>query len=275
MHESPATCLNCAAPLSPDYTYCPACSQRTRLHRLSLHEIAHEAWHYFTHADRSILSLVRNLATRTGAVARRYVDGRRKATFPPLNFFLIVGTLFVLVASTIAPKPSFDVLKAHPEVAAITDSVKQAKYIMVYERQHRVITFMSKYSNVVSMVAVPLTTLLFWLFYRKGRYNYAEHLVAGLFMVGFTNLVYALLMVPVAALLGVRLGGSGSLPLVSLHLCLQVAYGAVFYYYFINRRGAGAACKAAFVSLAATAFWFFLSGTAIGIYIATGFKALR
>ena len=85
MSHQPATqsiCANCAAPLDPQFRYCPQCSQKVDLHRLSLHDIFHDVVHYFTHADKGFFGLLKDLAVSTGKVAREYVTGKRKKYFP-------------------------------------------------------------------------------------------------------------------------------------------------------------------------------------------------
>src|SRR5690606_10093088 len=92
-------CLNCAGPLHDSYRFCPHCSQKTARRRLSIHDIAHDAIHYFTHADRGLFSFIRDLGTKNGEVAKEYMGGMRKKHFPPLNFYLIVGFLVLLAYS--------------------------------------------------------------------------------------------------------------------------------------------------------------------------------
>ena len=92
-----ANCKNCDIELQPHYDFCPKCSQKTKLHRLSMHEVVHEGIHYFTHADKGLFQLIRDLTIKTGTVAREYAEGKRKKYFSPLNFFLLAATLYVFV----------------------------------------------------------------------------------------------------------------------------------------------------------------------------------
>lgn len=82
-----AACKNCAGELTESYAFCPGCGQKAHLHRLSWHEIGHGLVHYFTHADKGIFSLLKDLATKNGVVAREYIEGQRRKYFPPPNFF--------------------------------------------------------------------------------------------------------------------------------------------------------------------------------------------
>lgn len=267
------TCANCSSSLQPEFDYCPYCSQKTHLHRLSLHDIFHDALHYFTHADKGILGLMRDLTLKTGTVAREYVTGRRKKYFPPLNFFLIVATVFVLIMSAVTPNTPYDAQKEHPEISRIPDKAQQQRVAAIYERQHKAVHFMNKYANTVAMIAVPLICLLYWLFYVRGPYNYTEHLIACLYMVGFSNLVYVLVFVPASLIAGMKQSKT-SMVTVFLFMVFQIIYAAVFYYRFMNKGTKGSAWKATGVSIAVITFWFVLSSFLVMMYIQSGFWGL-
>lgn len=96
-------CLNCHFPLLQKTKFCPDCGQATAVHRLSFSHLLHEMVHFFTHADKGIFYLVRQLARRPGTVIREYVAGRRKVYFSPLNFFLIAVGMFLFVQTTFKP----------------------------------------------------------------------------------------------------------------------------------------------------------------------------
>jgi hypothetical protein len=83
-------CLNCDASLSAGQAFCSVCGQSSDTHRLSLHDITHALVHVFTHADRSVFSLVRDLAHKPGRVAREYVAGKRRRYFNPFTFAIVV-----------------------------------------------------------------------------------------------------------------------------------------------------------------------------------------
>jgi len=264
-------CPNCELALEEIIKYCPECGQKTNLHRLNLSEILHEAIHYFTHADKSFIQLLKQLTLKTGKVAKEYISGKRKKYFPPLNFYLLVATIFVLIINVATGSQSTpNVLKEHPEINSISDQVRKKKIIKIYERQGIAINFMNKYSNIVAMIALPLICLIYWIFYIKGTYNYTEHLVACLYMIGFANLIYALFFVPVTLLLGIKHSNS-SLISVIIFMIFQIIYNSIFYYRFINKNTYASAFKAICVSLFAVVFWFALSSILVGSYISNAF----
>jgi hypothetical protein len=269
-----SACHNCSYPLEEEFQYCPKCSQKTHLDRLTLHDILHDALHYFTHADKGFLGLIKELALKTGVVAKEFTAGKRKSYFPPLNFYLLVATIFVLVIHGVAPNTPFDVKKEHPELANIPDKAKRQYVQTIYERQHEAISFMNKYSNTVAMIAVPLLCFLYWLFYMRGKYNYTEHLVACMYMVGFANLVYAVIFVPLSLLLGIKQSSRAALLMVIIFMIFQIIYSSIFYYRFMDKGTRASAWKATGASIFVVLFWFTLSTFLVGLYIANGFWGL-
>src|SRR5579859_4562106 len=95
-NSSPDRCPNCGADFAVGNLYCGRCGQRMHIHRLTLHDIAHELLHLFVHVDNSALLLVGSLLRRPGLVALDYVQGKRKRYFGPF------ASLFVVVAAASA-----------------------------------------------------------------------------------------------------------------------------------------------------------------------------
>lgn len=264
-----AICKNCDAAYSDHYNYCPNCSQKSRLHRLTLHDIVHEAIHYFTHADKGLFQLIRDLFTKRGLVAYEYINGRRKKYFPPLNFFLIIAAVFVFVSTQGTPQQKTDVVKTHPKINQIEDPKERAETIAMYERGDRATRFTSKYSNLLAMCSLPLTALVFWLFYRRNKYNYIEHLVAGIYMTGICILVYAVVIMPLSFVF--RFKGE---PAIGLFFLLQLIYFAVFYYGFLQKTTKLQFAKALGVSFLNLAIWAVVSSSIVRYYIISGFGGL-
>ncbi len=262
----PEHCLNCETAIKGDFKHCPECGQKTDVHRFSLHEILHEGIHYFTHADKGFFQLIRSLVIKTGSVAREYVAGKRKKYFAPLNFFLLVATIFVILISlVISRKPPINVLRQFPGVAAIRDPAVQKRVVGYYERSDKAVRFVSKYSNFIAMVAVPLIGLLFWLFFINAKYNYSEHLVACMYMIGFTNLVYSVVFLPLNFIAPVW-----SLTGTITFKVFEVFYYSIFYYQFMGKQRGWAVSKVIATSLVAVAAWFALTYLVMDMYIKHG-----
>lgn len=244
-------CLNCNTALVLEQNYCSNCGQKVPTHRLDLHDISHDAVHYFTHADKGIFQLLKALVTKTGLVAKEYVEGKRKKYFPPLNFFLIVAAIYVLLSSNLQLKQSTNASRYQ------TQQANHAKTLTVEEqaaikRAAPVNRFFAKYSNFVAMFAAPFISLFIWLVYFRGAYNYTEHLVANLYLIGFTNLVRAVLFTPAMALLDIS-PGSRTLQLV--FVSFEIIYRSIFYYQFMGQYNYTGKLKSVGVAFLTAIFW--------------------
>ncbi len=260
----PTNCLNCGSNLQ-SYKFCPDCGQKATTHRLSFHELWHELVHYFAHADKSIFSLVRALAVRPGVVAREYVDGRRAKYFKPVNFFLVVGTILVLSLSWFHLPNEAAIMNLDQHAASIKNVEEQKRFLEMAGRMKHFVHYATKYSNVLNMVITPLYALIFWLFYKKARYSYIEHLVANLYFISFIMLFNSLLIVPWQSKVDFAQTGV-------FFVLTDIIYRSFAYRQFMGKPGIGPLLKAIGVSLFTLCFWFLLSWLVLQQYILTGFK---
>jgi len=206
---------------------------------------------------------------KRGLVAFEYIEGKRKKYFPPLNFFLLIAAVFVFVATQTAEITPANIIEAHPEINQIADPVKKQQITGIYERQLRVRHFTTKYSNLMAMCSLPLTALVFWVFYKKAKYNYIEHLVAGMYMLGFCILIYALIIMPLCFFLNFE-----DYVETLLFFLLQFGYFAVFYYGFLRKTTKLQFVKTLGVSFINLLLWFVLSASMVRFYIVSGFGGL-
>jgi hypothetical protein len=127
--------------------------------------------------------------------------------------------------------------------------------------------FFSKYSNYVAMLAAPLISFLIWLLYLRGRYNYTEHLVANLYLIGFTNLFRCLLVAPIAIFFSIDPNSRN----VQLGFVLfEVLYRTLFYYRFMGEYNWAGKAKAFLVSAGTAVFWSALIGAIFYVNIRWG-----
>ncbi|MDQ3278288.1 MAG: DUF3667 domain-containing protein [Bacteroidota bacterium] len=262
-------CLNCGKNLSTDMNFCPHCGQTTHVHRLNLPHLAHEVVHFFTHADKGIFYLVRQLAIRPGIVAREYVKGRRKKYFSPLNFFLVVVGLFLFVQVTFKPMQAIDMAAAKAQVQRIPDRTVRERRLVKLERAERATNFMARYSNYVNMAVTPMVALLFFLFFFRSGYNFTEHLVTNLYVAGFNALFFVVIITPF--LLWAK---GSSLYLFGIYgfLAWEIFYRAFTYYQFIPKKGFRHGLAVFLVALLSVGLWTAFSRGMITWYIDTGFK---
>jgi hypothetical protein len=169
----PDRCPNCGADFAAGDAFCGKCGQRMGVHRLTLHDIAHELLHVFVHVDRSALSLVGLLLTRPGYVARDYVQGKRKRYFGPFaSLFVVVAGASAALAFTGLPTT----LGSSPN--AVTN-------------------FVQTHINLVMFAEVPLLAAFSRILATRCGFNYAEHLVLAAYTSSMRFLFSFVVYIPV------------------------------------------------------------------------------
>jgi hypothetical protein len=88
------TCKNCGK--KSEGIYCSHCGQKLAMERISFHYIVHEIFHFFTHLEKGFLFTTVQLLSNPGTTAISYVDGKRKAYQPPVSYFLVWITIYLL-----------------------------------------------------------------------------------------------------------------------------------------------------------------------------------
>jgi hypothetical protein len=170
--EHPSPCRNCGASLALTQAYCGVCGQKRITDRITLHEIAYDLIHALVHVDRSVLSLVRQLLVRPGAVARDFVEGRRRRYFGPFAF-LVVCVAAGAAAIAISGFP-----------------------VVTTDNPNRVAAFLQSHPNLVYFLQVPLLAAACRVVGAFDRVNYAELLVLAAYTEGMHVLWNALVIVP-------------------------------------------------------------------------------
>lgn len=174
-------CKNCGSELTGKY--CSNCSQKADIHRFALKHFIHEFVHTFTHVDKGILYLMKEMFLRPGIVTREYLEGKRKKYFNPFQYlvlgiavsFFLTVKLGVIGYRTVSP----DVLAGFNQ---------QQLFFLQFNN------FIYTYFNIIIFSGIPLMAFFSWIFYRKSGYNYTENLVFQTFIGAQRNLIYILLM---------------------------------------------------------------------------------
>jgi hypothetical protein len=149
--------------MEESFTYCPQCGETAHAHRLSVGHIVHEFVHAFTHADKGIFLIVKQLFLHPGMPALEYVEGNRKKFFNPISFLLITGGINFFLRYRLSIVPSN------------TAGTKLAYYAT---------EFLHTYSTFIIVLSIPLLSLFSWIFFRSSKKNFAENLVMNIYMMG-------------------------------------------------------------------------------------------
>jgi len=258
----PTNCLNCSAPLETDQLFCGICGQKADTLRLTLRHFFHEFFHAFTHTDKGIFHLLKGMATKPGIVAREYIEGKRKKYFNPYTFFIIMMGIYVLSNQYFSSDAKN--VPVPESILRIPNEKAKANAIGMFKRGQNIRVFTSKNGNLMSMIAIPTIAFVFWLAYRKRRYNYAEHLTANLMFTTFANLAFTIIVFPWQYFAkGTAMEGGA----VGIGLLLQMVYYTWAYSGFLQVKTFGGVVKAFFVAFLGILVWTVFWMTVMAIYI--------
>ena len=253
-------CPNCEMPLVSVNAYCPDCGQKLPVHRLTTSHLLHDLFHSVTHADKGLLLLLKDLASRPGKVAKEFVEGKRKKYFNPFTFILLCTAFVVFINGQF--KTFIPDVKADPAILKqLPDEKTREKYLTLLHRTQQVSTIVSKNPNLVYLVAIPFYALIMWLFFK--RRNFAEHLVANLYFSGF----FALISSSVSLLLLFFKDSIYHQYFLLLVLVLFILYQIFAYHTFLDAKTKASYIKITVATLTLIILWLSISGFLMIWYI--------
>ena len=235
-HDS--TCKNCGASLSGNF--CANCGQKSEIHRVTFGHFAHEFFHAFTHTDKGILLLIKELVTRPGHVAREYLEGKRKKYFNPLTFLIILSSLYAYFGEK---SGYFDALASTSRYAG--------KGQQIY---NEAMGIMNEHGKIIGIFLMPvLISFLTRLFFFRAKRNVAENLVLNSMVLGQVYLAMVIIFIPAFVLLpGVPIFINNGI----FHLVMLIFLTAAYHQFFQKKYVFFTAIKALLINvLFIVLFW--------------------
>jgi hypothetical protein len=175
MQDNKNICKNCHAEFEGNY--CNQCGQKSSVKRFTVKGLLHDLPHTIFHVDKGIFKNLQGLQAPQKTV-QEYISGKRVVYFNPLLFFLISTGLVLYVEHASHFEAHFGfVLTWHGKYYDVGSVVlKFLKYI---------------YLCSAFLMAIPSR----FIFKKDTGYNYAEHVIANIFILGYVNVVYLFLTV--------------------------------------------------------------------------------
>ncbi len=226
MTTEETTCPNCGN----TYTlqFCNACGQKTP-HRYTVGHVFHELFHVFTHTDKGVFPLAKNLLTRPGFLAKDLIEGRRKRHFNLFQYLIIaLGiTTFMVV--------KFQLMEQ--SMAAVNQGTGTVITEKMAEFQRNLAAGLQKYYNLFMFLLLPINAFVSWLLLRKKGLNYAEHIVFHS-VVAAASTTISLFTIPLATLLPQgSMGLYMSFSLIILVVLYALSYHQLFGFKWIKAIG--------------------------------------
>ena len=176
------TCKNCGQPV--EYRYCGHCGQDAGIGRINWQSFLSDLSHSILYIDKGFLFTVKQLFLRPGTCLRDYLAGRRKLSFKPVGFVLILATLYFLVTRLLDKNTWLDDLViGFIQGATNSESTENVPEILIW--------FSESYAYSI-LLLLPVFSLSSFLAFRKFGYNYLEHMVMNCFLTGQQAIFYTL-----------------------------------------------------------------------------------
>lgn len=174
------TCKNCDTELTG--RFCHQCGQKADTHAITFKSLIHDFIHAFTHADKGFLVLIRRLITEPGIVAKQYLEGKRKRFFNPLTFLVISAAVH------------FYLISASGYFEAVGPNNTMGRAPAIFQEAGRI---SNEYLKSLDLFLLfPLITLIAFVYFRKPKYNLAEHFVMQAFVFGQALNIRSFVFIP-------------------------------------------------------------------------------
>lgn len=173
-------CLNCQTPLIDDF--CSKCGQKSSVGRITFRETLDGFLSSTFALEGPFLSTIRLLFINPGKLFREFIQGRRKAYYKPVAFFVLLMAIYIITRALI----KYDPLEGQMENFDQVGVPEKARKFKDASR------FMVENINNIMFFLVFSIGLMLKLFFRK-KYNLAEYTSIGFFITG----IYILIGLPV------------------------------------------------------------------------------
>jgi hypothetical protein len=210
-------CLNCGTNVQLEY--CPECGQRSSDPDPTLREFLHELAVVFLRWDGKLLTTLRVLVTKPGALTCEYLSGKRVRYISPLRLYLAFTLLFILVSAVVPPAPivitrngittriaplgtrendstaTVASLNALATQRGSANGLWATHYANALRHQRELAAQLAAAIPKVMFVLVPLFAALVMLVLRQSRRRFPQHLAYALHAHAFLFLMLTLMLV--------------------------------------------------------------------------------
>lgn len=164
-------CKNCTHPFQG--LYCDQCGQQENTGRFTIKELAGEFITQVFTLELPLLHTLQQLLIRPGRFCQEYIRGKRKPYTPPIQFFLFLAGLHLLIRVLTKFDPIANQYKATGTKPPTAKSDQMANSV-----GH----FISENLNNFFFILVFIFAFFSWAFFRKSKFTYTENIVFGFYI---------------------------------------------------------------------------------------------
>lgn len=169
-------CINCGEPMPG--SFCIHCGQPSKPERLTLLSLWSDYFGRVFNLDTKFLRTVKDLFIRPGVVSREFVLGNRVRYIPPVSYFVILTTLYIIFLSLINVG-FYDIMATSGQAVSPGDvSPEQLKV------QQKLYELFVKNMRILFFLQIPFVALWGRIIFKKSGFNYIENTVLAFYIHG-------------------------------------------------------------------------------------------
>ena len=191
------TCKNCENTFTGNY--CNVCGQKVHFGKFTLKREISTVFSNVFSLDKGIILTVKLLIVNPGKLIRDYLSGATKKYIHPLKFLMLCVTVSVILEYIVGGFEAVN--ESVNEMAGYSD--EQLKM------QQKFMPVMKQYLDIIILLMLPFQSFFSYIFFKKHKYNYTEHLLLNSFFFGFFNLI-GIILTPASFIINPIIIGAGS-----------------------------------------------------------------
>lgn len=164
-------CKNC----NNDFNghFCNICGQPAETHEMNFHFLWHDIQHGLFHFDKGIFFTIKELFTRPGYSIKEFIDGMRVKHFKPISLVILLAGIYGFLYHYF----HINILANAVEISGTGKDIVAAK-----EAFEKVNDWVAGHYAIVSLIQLPIYALGTFIAFKKGGYNFVQHLVLNAFL---------------------------------------------------------------------------------------------
>ncbi len=171
------TCKNCGNNFNG--TYCNLCGQKVYGGKFTVKKEVSTVLGNIFNLDKGFFLTIKLLVLNPGKIIRDYLSGITKRYSHPIKFLLFCVTINVLILQFTGVLENRAV-----EINEMAGFNKEELKL-----QAKLLPKIKQYIDVIMFTILPILSFFSYLFFRKHKYNYTEHLLLNSFLFGFITIV--------------------------------------------------------------------------------------
>lgn len=132
-----------------------------------------------------------DLTIRPAQSVKKLLHGYRRYLYPYFNYLILVGTITIFLSVR------YKFFVSGYDIGDQSNALEDMLEWMGFNQQFRIdfFSYAEEFATIVNIVAIPVFALMSYLFFRKSKYNLAEHFILNVY-IGAQQLFFLWFTIP-------------------------------------------------------------------------------